>query len=176
MPRSYLNIASDRSTGNVVATVVGNGLAVYNVTSVNDGGHITCPIQLPPDFDPSYGSNLYQTIYNGALNLGAGRVVIFDYTPAWGSPGDAPAGFAIQHIFVAPTPWPATEQARWKLVFNDPVEDEFTFPPGTLSPTDVLGVRVRRLGSNAADTYAGTVNLACGLIFEYQKRCQMPCC
>lgn len=176
MPRNILNVPANRTTGTVTSIAVANGLAVYNVLSTNDGGYLTSPFQVPKDFDPSYGSNLYQTIWNGALNLGAGRVIVFDYLHPFGMPGEVPTSLNVQHIYVAPTPWPATEQDQFKLVFNDPTEDPFTFPPGTLSPNSVIGVRVRRVGTDVADTYAGTVNLAAGLIFEYQKRCQMPCC
>ena len=176
MPRKILNLTANRVTGTSTPTLIGTAISVYNQIATADGGYIINPFRVPTDFDPSYGANLFQTIWNGALNVGAGRVIIFEYRVAFGSTGDSPSSSPIQHIYVASTPWPATQQDQWKLVFNDPVPDDFTFPPGTLEPDSVVGVQVRRLGTNAGDTYAGTVNLASALVFEYQQRCQMPCC
>jgi len=154
-------------------TTIGLVARAQQVSSVADGGFYCSPRSLPPDFDPSYPSDLNIWWLAGAAITGTDKVVrlhtTFTRLSLDGTTYDdsrtvditLPSGLAANTLF-------------YTTLLD--AGDANTFPGHYFSAGDALGLRAARIGSNPADTYPGVVKLATDLELRYHQRCQAVCC
>jgi hypothetical protein len=102
-----------------------------------------------------------------ASNGGGGTVVRLELITAYGKDGDTSvASQTTISDWETPGGW-TTEDL--KLV-NVNAGSGYTFAADTFESSDILGLRIRRLGSAAQDTFPYTLHIATGLLFDYTAR------
>ena len=98
---------------------------------------------------------------------GGGTVVRLELVASFGKDGDTSVtNTTTIYDWTTPSGW-TTEDLKLVTIDNG---NGYTFAGDVFESSDMIGLRIRRLGSAAEDTFPNTLYIAVSMVFEYTAK------
>jgi len=161
--RSLLPLS--RKVGTATPTNLGTAIEAMDLGPSTDGGMYLASFMVPPEMD--VGATSKVCIVLTPVTNGGGNVVRIELATTYGKHGDTSlTNEQLLYDWTTPSNW-TTEDVQVVAIDNG---NGVTFAANKFEAGDVVGLRIQRLGSAAADTYPNNVLVAATAIFEYTAK------
>jgi hypothetical protein len=173
VPYRILNLPATRTYATVSNSFLGQHAIAYFVGASSLGGYYTSPIRLPVDFDHTRDSHVYIELGSSAAGTPGTAVTLQAASTRITQAPSLITNTTYSFDWPVPGLWPTSNPQRVELLdgLGQPL-----FPAHSLTPGDLLGLRVTRNGPSATDTWNQGVNFAANVEFYYPQLCQFADC
>ena len=162
-PTRLITTGFVRASGSAYSQYIGSYMAARSVSANVSGGFHLAPICIPEDMDvsePCYVRLLISPLTDATTN---GQVIRFGLALTSVTQTGVMSNSSVTCDWNVPDDWTTSE---YKVVLIDNGNGR-TFDPDTFTNRDVVGFRIRRVGTAAADTFDKGVKIAEFLQIEY---------
>jgi hypothetical protein len=173
MPQRTIVASFNRVEAAAVATLFGTALTAHFGNNNASQGYLTSPLKLPEDFDVSRPSYLYAPFSAGQAGPSVPQAVVLYSECTRVSPGLVGQNLANSTAIATPANWATSDVIYGRMDGLIGTPTGFTYAAGAFLPTDTVSFKIRRMGSDPLDTYAGPVKLFDSLYLVFSRRCQL---
>lgn len=165
-PKRRLLLPLARNIGFSSSALIGTAIDAKSLGAAADGGWYVLPFSVPTDMDVSAPCSVLLPVGPAADGSG-GTVVRFEATATNLKDGDTSAvNTTTVYDWTTPSSWTTDDL---KLVLIDDGSGK-TFAGNLFEAEDIVGLRVQRMGAASQDTYANSILLTSGIVFEYTAK------